>query len=215
MLSIQKITGFVNDCVTFRQKNNLLCNFFRLVLHTGAGASLGTDLSSGSQCDLGQCVGPASSYTSTENSTTLRTMWPSESWAAVAAMPSATPACGSRVMPRYFWIASLQRARDQRKERTKRENAAQPEKTHIRPAYYPPRQKATGIWSPGKELLSGIQKKLLPSSLRDATHSPSGTFVPPPPAGGVFLTEGGSGEKEKCSILPKAPSLRELARRKT
>ena len=35
-------------------KNNLLCNFFRLVLHTGAGASLGTDLSSGSQCDLGQ-----------------------------------------------------------------------------------------------------------------------------------------------------------------
>ena len=36
-------------------KNNLLCNFFRLVLHTGAGASLGTDLSSGSQCDLGQC----------------------------------------------------------------------------------------------------------------------------------------------------------------
>ena len=35
-------------------KNNLLCNFFRLVLHTGAGASLGTDLSSGSQCDLVQ-----------------------------------------------------------------------------------------------------------------------------------------------------------------
>ena len=118
MLSIQKITGFVNDCVTFRQKNNLLCNFFRLVLHTGAGASLGTDLSSGSQCDLGQCVGPASSYTSTENSTTLRTMWPSESWAAVAAMPSATPACGSRVMPRYFWISSLQRAAiSERKER--------------------------------------------------------------------------------------------------
>ena len=105
--------------------------------------------------------------------------------------------------------------RDQRKERTKRENAAQPEKTHIRPIYYPPRQKATGIWSPGKELLSGIQKKLLLSSLRDATHSPSGTFVPPPPAGGVFLTEGGSGEKERCSILPNAPSLRELARRKT
>ena len=102
-------------------KNNLLCNFFRLVLHTGAGASLGTDLSSGSQCDLGQ-RGPASSYTSTENSTTLRTMWPSESWAAVAAMPSATPACGSRVMPRYFWISSLQRARDQRKGRTKRKN---------------------------------------------------------------------------------------------
>ena len=120
-----------------------------------------------------------------------------------------------QVMPRYFWILSLQRARDQRKGRTKRENAAQPEKTHIRPVYYPPRQKATGIWSPGKELLSGIQKKLLPSSLRDATHSPSGTFVPPPPAGGVFLTEGGSGEKERCSILPKAPSLRKLARRKT
>ena len=35
-------------------KNNLSCNFFRLVLHTGAGASLGTDRSSGSQCDLGQ-----------------------------------------------------------------------------------------------------------------------------------------------------------------
>ena len=35
-------------------KNNLLCNFFRLVLHTGAGASLGTDLSSGSQCDPSQ-----------------------------------------------------------------------------------------------------------------------------------------------------------------
>jgi hypothetical protein len=102
-------------------------------------------------------------------------------------------------MPRYFWISSLQRARDQRKGRTKRENAAQPEKTHIRPIYYPPRQKATGIWSPGKELRSGIQKKFLPSSLRDATS----------------LTEGGSGEKERCSILPKAPSLRELARRKT
>ena len=38
--------------------------------------------------------------------------------------------------------------------------------------------------------------KLPPSSLRDATS----------------LTEGGSGEKEKCSILPKAPSLRELAK---
>ena len=49
----------------------------------------------------------------------------------------------------------VQQARDQRKERTKRENAAQPEKTYIRPVYYPPRQKATGIWSPGKELRSG------------------------------------------------------------
>ena len=48
-----------------------------------------------------------------------------------------------------------------------------------------------------------------------ATLFPFWHFVPPPPAGGVFLTEGGSGEKEKCSILPKAPSLRELARRKT
>ena len=55
-------------------------------------------------------VGPTSSYTSTENSTTLRTMWPSDSWEAVAAMPRATPACGSRVMPRYFWMSPLQRA---------------------------------------------------------------------------------------------------------
>ena len=53
-------------------------------------------------------VGPTSSYTSTEKSTTLRTMWPSESSAASAAMPSATPACGSRVMPRYFWMLWLQ-----------------------------------------------------------------------------------------------------------
>ena len=53
-------------------------------------------------------LGPHSSYTRTENSTTLRTMWPSDSSAAVAAMPSATPACGSRVMPRYFWMAGLQ-----------------------------------------------------------------------------------------------------------
>ena len=149
MLSIQKITGFVNDCVTFRQKTTFhatssgLFSTRALVRPSGriAPAAVSAILVS---------VGPDSSYTGTENSTTLRTMWPSESWAAVAAMPSATPACGSRVMPRYFWISSLQRARDQRKERTKRENAAQPEKTHIRPIYYPPRQKATGIWSPAK-----------------------------------------------------------------
>ena len=214
MLSIQKITGFVNDCVTFRQKTTFYATSSGL-FSTRALVRPSGRISPAAVSAILVSVGPASSYTSTENSTTLRTMWPSESWAAVATMPSATPACGSRVMPRYFWISSLQRARDQRKGRTKRKNAAQPEKTHIRPVYYPPRQKATGIWSPGKELLSGIQKKLLPSSLRDATHSPSGTFVPPPPAGGVFLTEGGSGEKERCSILPKAPSLRKLARRKT
>jgi len=51
---------------------------------------------------------------------------------------------------------------------------------------------------PAKRSGRADKKKLLPSSLRDATS----------------LTEGGSGEKEKCSILPKAPSLRELARRK-
>ena len=60
-------------------------------------------------------VGPTSSYTSTEKSTTFRTMWPSESSAASAAMPSATPAWGSRVMPRYFWMLSLQRVARQLK----------------------------------------------------------------------------------------------------
>lgn len=117
MLSIQKITGFVNDCVTFRQKTTFhatssgLFSTRALVRPSGriAPAAVSAILVS---------VGPASSYTSTENSTTLRTMWPSESWAAVAAMPSATPACGSRVMPRYFWISSLQRAAiSERKER--------------------------------------------------------------------------------------------------
>jgi len=190
MLSIQKITAFVNDCVTFRQKTTFYATSSGL-FSTRALVRPSGRISPAAVSAILVSVGPASSYTSTENSTTLRTMWPSESWAAVAAMPSATPACGSRVMPRYFWIASLQRARDQRKgqtdqhllhiwlrenrtkpqavpippykkysgcvrkERTKRGNAAQPEKTYIRPVYYPPRQKATGIWRPGKELRSG------------------------------------------------------------
>ena len=186
MLSIQKITGFVNDCMTFRQKTTFYAT------------------SSGLFSTRAQ-VRPSGRISPAAVSAILFSVGPASIWL-----------CGNRTKPQAVPIPPYKKYSGcVRKGRTKRENAAQPEKTHIRPVYYPPRQKATGIWSPGKELLSGIQKKLLPSSLRDATHSPSGTFVPPPPAGGVFLTEGGSGEKERCSILPKAPSLRELARRKT
>ena len=169
MLSIQKITGFVNDCVTFRQKTTFYTTS-SVLFSTRAQVRPSGRISPAAVSAILVSVGPASSYTSTENST----------------KPQTVP------IPPYKKYSGCVR-----KGRTKRENAAQPEKTHIRPIYYPPRQKATGIWSPGKELLSGIQKKLLLSSLRDATHSPSVTFVPPPPAGGVFLTEGGSGEKER------------------
>ena len=187
MLSIQKITGFVNDCVTFRQKTTFYATSSGL-FSTRALVRPSGRISPAAVSAILVSVGPASSYTSTENST----------------KPQAVP------IPPYKKYSGCVR-----KGRTKRENAAQPEKTHIRPIYYPPRQKATGIRHFCKDFLPCDKKKLLPSSLRDATHSPSGTFVPPPPAGGVFLTEGGSGEKEKCSILPKAPSLRKLARRKT
>jgi len=40
-------------------------------------------------------------------------------------------------------------------------------------------------------------------------------FVPPPPAGGVCLKEGASGEKDKPSVLPKAPSQRGLSAKRT
>ena len=52
-------------------------------------------------------AGPTSSYTSTENSTTLRTTAPPASCWAVRAMPRATPAWGRRVMPRCLVIFSL------------------------------------------------------------------------------------------------------------
>ena len=42
-----------------------------------------------------------------------------------------------------------------------------------------------------------------------ATLFPFWHFVPPPPAGGVCLSEGASGEEEKLSGMPKPPSLRE------
>ena len=40
-------------------------------------------------------------------------------------------------------------------------------------------------------------------------------FVPPPPAGGVCLKEGASGEEDKPSVLPKAPSQRGLSAKQT
>ena len=150
ILSIQKITWFVNDCVTFRQKTTFYATSSGL-FSTRALVRPSGRISPAAVSAILVSVGPASSYTSTENSTT---------------------------------ILSAQTKSNRN----------------------------TAFW---QRFLPRGKKKLLPSSLRDATHSPSGTFVPPPPAGGVFLTEGGSGEKEKCSILPKAPSLRELARRKT
>ena len=52
--------------------------------------------------DLPHPAHSSSAPTSTENSTTLRTMLPSARDVAVSAMPSATPACGRSVMPRYF-----------------------------------------------------------------------------------------------------------------
>ena len=58
-------------------------------------------------------AGPTSSYTSTENRTTLRTTAPSARAWAVMAMPRATPAWGSRVTPRYFLIFSSQPLRAQ------------------------------------------------------------------------------------------------------
>ena len=51
-------------------------------------------------------------------------------------------------------------------------------------------------------------------SLTLASHSPFGTFVPPPPTGGVCLMEGASGEEGKFAAMPKPPSGREVARRK-
>mgnify|MGYP006911852333 CR=1 FL=1 len=168
MLSIQKITGFVNDCVTFRQKTTFHATSSGL-FSTRALVRPSGRISPAAVSAILVSVGPDSSYTGTENSTTLRTMWPSESWAAVAAMPSATPACGSRVMPRYFWISSLQRAAiSERKERKGKTRRSQ-KKTHIRPIYYPPRQKATGIWSPGKRAPVG-QIKETPSVIAARCH---------------------------------------------
>ena len=48
-----------------------------------------------------------------------------------------------------------------------------------------------------------------------ATSFPFWHFVPPPPAGGVCLKEGASGEKDKPSVLPKAPSQRGLSAKQT
>ena len=75
MLSIQKITGFVNDCVTFRQKTTFYATSSGL-FSTRALVRPSGRIAPAAVSAILVSVGPASSYTSTENSTTLRTMWP-------------------------------------------------------------------------------------------------------------------------------------------
>ena len=72
MLSIQKITGFVNDCVTFRQKTTFYATSSGL-FSTRALVRPSGRISPAAVSAILVSVGPASSYTSTENSTTLRT----------------------------------------------------------------------------------------------------------------------------------------------
>jgi len=73
MLSIQKITGFVNDCVTFRQKTTFYATSSGL-FSTRAQVRPSGRISPAAVSAILVSVGPASSYTSTENSTTLRTI---------------------------------------------------------------------------------------------------------------------------------------------
>ena len=195
-------------------KNNLLCNFFRLVLHTGAGASLGTDLSSGSQCDLGQCGACQLIHQHREQHHVAHHVAVRElgGCGSHAQCHTGLRQQGDAEVLLDIITAAGPRSAKGKNEKGKRSTAR---KNVYTSSILSAQTKSNRNMEPRQRAPVGQIKKLLPSSLRDATHSPSGTFVPPPPAGGVFLTEGGSGEKERCSILPKAPSLRELARRKT
>ena len=70
MLSIQKITAFVNDCVTFRQKTTFYATSSGL-FSTRALVRPSGRISPAAVSAILVSVGPASSYTSTENSTTI------------------------------------------------------------------------------------------------------------------------------------------------
>ena len=70
MLSIQKITAFVNDCVTFRQKTTLYATSSGL-FSTRALVRPSGRISPAAVSAILVSVGPASSYTSTESSTTI------------------------------------------------------------------------------------------------------------------------------------------------
>ena len=70
MLSIQKITAFVNDCVTFRQKTPFYATSSGL-FSTRALVRPSGRISPAAVSAILVSVGPASSYTSTENSTTI------------------------------------------------------------------------------------------------------------------------------------------------
>ena len=151
MLSIQKITAFVNDCVTFRQKTTFYATSSGL-FSTRALVRPSGRISPAAVSAILVSVGPASSYTSTENRTT---------------------------------ILSAQTKSNRNMETRQRAPVGQIKET---PSVIAARCHCSPF-----------------CHLRDIFPRP----------GEVFLMEGGSGEKEKCSILPKAPSLRELARRKT
>ena len=70
MLSIQIITAFVNDCVTFRQKTTCYATSSGL-FSTRALVRPSGRISPAAVSAILVSVGPASSYTSTENSTTI------------------------------------------------------------------------------------------------------------------------------------------------
>ena len=70
MLSIQKITAFVNDCVTFRQKTPFYATSSGL-FSTRALVRPSGRISPAAVSAILVSVGPATSYTSTENSTTI------------------------------------------------------------------------------------------------------------------------------------------------
>ena len=70
MLSIQKITAFVNDCVTFRQKTTFYATSSGL-FSTRALVRPSGRISPAAVSAILVSVGPTSSYTSTENSTTI------------------------------------------------------------------------------------------------------------------------------------------------
>ena len=72
MLSIQKITGFVNDCVTFRQKTTFHATSSGL-FSTRAQVRPSGRISPAAVSAILVSVGPASSYTSTENSAKCHT----------------------------------------------------------------------------------------------------------------------------------------------
>ena len=70
MLSIQKITAFVNDCVTFRQKTPFYATSSGL-FSTRALVRPSGRISPAAVSAILVSVGPTSSYTSTENSTSI------------------------------------------------------------------------------------------------------------------------------------------------